>query len=112
MKTYNIQFIAMEQTLPESIVPCGECNSCCKLSPLLTPEEFESGLYAYTLMKTEYSDGPVVTVPRNENGCMYLINGKCSIYDTRPKACRVFDCRTSTFEKYQNIALEKFGNGV
>ena len=110
MKTYNIQFVAIKQTLPSSDVPCGECNKCCSLSPLLTPEEFESGKYMYTFMKTEFSDEPVVSIPRNKNGCMYLIEGKCSIYDDRPQSCRVFDCRTTSFEKYQQIAKQKFNN--
>lgn len=27
-----------------------------------------------------------------KNGCLHLKDGKCSIYNNRPKACREFDC--------------------
>jgi Fe-S-cluster containining protein len=112
MKTYTISFKAVNQSQPEVNVPCGECNKCCSLSPLLTPEEFESGKYVYTFMKTEFDEGPVVAIPRNKNGCIYLIDGKCSIYDDRPMSCRIFDCRNTIFEKYKKIAEEKFKDGV
>ena len=75
---------------------------------MLSSEEFESGKYIYTLLKTEFSDQPVIAIPRTEDGCIYLKNNKCSIYETRPHACRQFDCRKGHYPAFKDIALSKF----
>jgi hypothetical protein len=52
-------------------VPCGDCSACCHdIAP------FEM---------------------REDGSCINLLDGKCSIYETRPNACRAFDCRTYFF---------------
>lgn len=95
MNTVQFKGIVIERDVPNSDVPCGACAECCtKLSPYLTIEEFSSGNYAYTFVKIEGADMPVIAIPKNKNGgCMYFIDNKCSIYESRPKACRQFDCR-------------------
>jgi Fe-S-cluster containining protein len=108
-KSYNISFITKTTNLPETDVPCGECNKCCSLSPHLTTEEFESGKYAYTFYKVDGEDNPVVAIPRNKNGCMYLIENKCSIYADRPLSCKQFDCRQGHYLPLIDWAREKFG---
>jgi Fe-S-cluster containining protein len=109
IKEYTVTFITKTTNDPISVVPCGDCNKCCSLSPLLTSEEFESGKYAYTFIKQEGSNVPVIAIPRNKNGCMYLINGKCSIYEDRPHACKQFDCRKGHYPPLLAWAKEKFG---
>ncbi len=109
-KTYNIQVIATHRSyIPESDVPCGTCNECCvKLSPNLTPEEFESGKYVYTLL-TSSSNLPQIAVPRTDKGCFYLSDSGCTIYEDRPIACRQFDCRKGHYPAFKELSLEKFG---
>lgn len=42
-------------------------------------------------------------------GCSQFKDGKCSIYEDRPVACRQFDCRKGHHPKTNKIAMEKFG---
>ena len=106
-KTIYLKAISIEYDLPESDVPCQSvnCVECCvKLSPYLTMEEFASGKYIYTFLNSPDADGkPVIAIPRTEKGCIYLDEAKkCTIYHTRPKACRQFDCRLNHHPKITN----------
>ena len=109
-KSYQIHVVAIERDNPISDVPCGDCIQCCvRLSPNLTPEEFESGQYMYTLLSTPGQHTPNVAIPRGERGCFYLDeNRKCSIYDRRPLACRQFDCREGHYPPFADLVKEKF----
>lgn len=73
-------------------VPCGSCNACCRTPSMpvdLKPNEI--GKYQASPHPTAQGG---YAVDRSEDGsCIYLQNGKCSIYESRPLACRVFDCR-------------------
>lgn len=98
----NINLTSIISGEPEEAVPCGTCTLCCeKLSPYLSPMEIDSGLYPLSLIQPTSEQlahdpemGPVVVLYRKkEGGCGMFIDGKCSIYDYRPKACRQFDCR-------------------
>jgi len=95
-KTFEIKAVAIERDIPDATVDCHSvnCIECCvKLSPYLTPSEFASGKYIYTLIDTGNQSQPAFVIPRTDDGCVYLKNKKCTIYDIRPKACRQFDCR-------------------
>lgn len=94
---------------PISDVPCGTCTVCCELlSPHLTPEEIESDKYPISL--TQGPNGFIVALFRNENGsCSMFKDGKCSIYEDRPKACRQYDCRKGHHPSTNHVAREKFG---
>ena len=70
----------------------------------MTQEEFESGQYMYTLISTN-DDKPAIAVPRSDDGCFYLKNGACTIYDRRPLSCRQFDCRQGHHPKISNKFL-------
>jgi Fe-S-cluster containining protein len=109
-KTYNIQAVAtFRDYVPESDVPCGTCNQCCiSLSPNLTPEEFESGKYVYTLLTSPNKALPQIAIPRTEKGCYYFDGKQCTIYDTRPIACRQFDCRLGHYGKFAKLVKDKF----
>lgn len=108
-KKFNIQAVAIERPEPEVNVPCDNCVRCCiDLSPILTPDEFMSGKYIYTLLNSENPDNPVIAIPRDNTGCYYLKNNKCSIYNDRPKACRQFDCRKGFYLPLQQLVKDKF----
>ena len=83
-------------------VPCGTCSLCCqRLTPFLTVEEFQSGKYPISLITPSKDDlrinpnvGPTIAMFKGPSGgCGMFIDGKCSIYEIRPIACRQFDCR-------------------
>lgn len=101
-KIININLTSVGSDDPLEVVPCGNCTLCCeKLAPYLTPEEVASGLYPLSLIQPSEEElrahpeiGPIVTLYRKlEGGCGMFVDGKCSIYEIRPKACRQFDCR-------------------
>jgi Fe-S-cluster containining protein len=75
-------------------VPCNGCNACCREPQLyvdLDPGEEEKYQHQPTY---DEDDGRPWDLKKNERGeCMYLLDGKCSIYHDRPRACRTYDCR-------------------
>ena len=98
----NINLTAVLSEEPIAEVPCGKCTRCCEmLAPFLTPEEIASGKYPLSLIQSSVEElrrnphiGPMVSIyKRNGGGCGMFIDGKCSIYEDRPLACRQFDCR-------------------
>jgi Fe-S-cluster containining protein len=109
-KKFNIQAVAIDRPEEESSVPCGDCHECCiKLSPILTPDEFITAKYVYTLMTSPDPGTPVISIPRNEKGCYYLNDNKCTVYNDRPKSCKQFDCRKGHFLDFKNLVFNKFG---
>lgn len=114
-KIININLTTSISDEPISDVPCNGCTVCCEtLSPFLTPEEIVSGLYPISLIQPSPAEilhtpeiGPMVALYRKpEGGCSMLINGKCSIYEYRPLACRQFDCRKGHHPKIPNMVKE------
>lgn len=70
---------------------CKECTECCKkpLAPLIL-EDFKK-IYNYfpiLIAKLDYLR-PVMLLS-NEISCPYLNNGKCTIYENRPPACKIY----------------------
>lgn len=108
-KKFNITAVAIERPELDADVPCGTCTECCtKLSPILTPEEFITAKYVYTLLSSEDPSTPTIGIPRSEKGCYYFDGKQCTIYDDRPKACRQFDCRQGHYLGFKQLVLEKF----
>lgn len=108
----NINLTSVISFEPEEDVPCGTCTLCCQLlSPHLTPEEVTSGKYPISLInppanivKVDPDAGPVVTLFKNKDGgCSMLVDNKCSIYEDRPRACRIFDCRKGHHPKTNDV---------
>jgi Fe-S-cluster containining protein len=54
--------------------PCGECNACC------------GGQLLGTAHGNSFGSG---------KKCIFLVEQKCSIYDTRPGVCRKYQCAWS-----------------
>lgn len=102
----------------DSDVPCGTCTRCCELlAPMLTPDEISSGRYPLSFTNptpdqrriNPDSDIVVTLYRRPTGGCGMFIDGRCSIYDHRPQACRQFDCRKGHYPGLIEHAKEKFG---
>jgi len=116
IKTINLTAVTTNEAIED--VPCGTCTRCCELlAPNLTPEEVTSGLYPLSLvnpsdeqLKNNPNIGPIVTIFKKDGGgCNMFVDGKCSIYEYRPIACRQFDCRKGHHPSVIPVAIEKFG---
>jgi hypothetical protein len=79
-------------------VPCAGCTACCTASQFVHIEPDETNTLA------RIPDALLFPAPRMPRGnvilgyderghCPMLVDGKCSIYDDRPRACRTYDCR-------------------
>ncbi len=81
-----------------SDVPCGECTACCTSSQFvhIGPDETDTLacipdelLFPAPLLP----DGHVLVGYDQDGRCPMLIDGRCSIYENRPRTCRTYDCR-------------------
>ncbi len=73
---------------------CRECDgACCRSFPSvnLTWDEYEQlkGLGATRLHFSLIGQHQLII----ENGCEFLLDNRCSIYEQRPDICRRFICR-------------------
>jgi uncharacterized protein len=79
-------------------VPCGDCTACCTSSQFIhiSPDETETLSRVPKALRF-----PAPRMPRghvllgfDERGrCPMLVQGACSIYEHRPRTCRMYDCR-------------------
>jgi uncharacterized protein len=81
-----------------SNVPCGTCTGCCTSSQFIhiTPNDAASleSIPKELLFKAPRLPTGHMLLGYNDRGhCPMLVNNACSIYDTRPKTCRTYDCR-------------------
>src|SRR5438445_2891533 len=81
-----------------SEVPCDGCTACCTSSQFIHIEPDEADtlarIPAELLFPAPGRPGGSVLLGYDENGhCPMLIDGKCSIYEHRPRTCRTYDCR-------------------
>jgi Fe-S-cluster containining protein len=82
----------------ESDVPCGSCTACCRSSQFVHIGPDERATLAVIPQALRF---PAPRLPRghvllgyDERGhCPMLVDGGCAIYEHRPRACRVYDCR-------------------
>lgn len=79
-------------TEASSSVPCGTCSLCCHGHIFLHPDEDAKGLPTVTDRRV---DGMMLRrLLQNPDGsCSHLVEGRCSVYERRPRICRIFDCR-------------------
>jgi len=79
--------ISRERTSGASaVVNCGTCTMCCREPQRveLTPAELVNPVLRH--------DGEHLL--RQPGGaCTHLVDGRCEVYDQRPRSCRTFDCR-------------------
>ena len=75
---------------------------CCKLFMInLNKEEYESGKYktifekfGLVSFKEAELTGANLLDQNEDESCIYLQEGKCSIHETRPQVCRKFFCKS------------------
>jgi hypothetical protein len=89
---------AQKQSEPTGEVPCGDCNACCKASyfVMIHSEERETIAHipAARLTRSNRASEPQWALDQScGDRCPMLVDGGCSIYSQRPRACRRFDCR-------------------
>ncbi len=82
----------------DSDVPCGGCTACCTSSQFVHIEPDEVGtlrrIPAPLLFPAPRMPKGNVLLGHDENGhCPMLVDDECSIYEARPRTCRVYDCR-------------------
>ena len=71
-------------------VPCMACHACCRNERVvLSPEHGDDLLRYHTVLR----DGEVMLQHKSNGDCIYLGETGCTIHDTAPWACRMFDCR-------------------
>ena len=102
---------------------CSQCGVCCKLFVInLNEKEYNSGKYNLVFDEFEFvsdfEEAELIganLIMQKEDGetCIYLIEGKCSIHDDRPQACRDFFCDSKEewcrgmirkIERYKNLS--------
>ena len=81
-----------------SDVPCDGCTSCCTASQFVPIEPDEVDTLAHIpgelLFPAPRRPRGHVLLGYDERGhCPMLVDGRCSIYRHRPRACRTYDCR-------------------
>jgi uncharacterized protein len=81
-----------------SDVPCDGCTACCTSSQFVHIGPDEAGTLAHIpaqlLFPAPRMPPGNVLLGYDENGhCPMLVEGRCSIYEHRPRTCRTYDCR-------------------
>ena len=79
-------------------VPCGSCTACCTSSQFVHIGPDETDTLARIPRELLF---PAPRMPQghmllgyDERGhCPMLVDGRCSIYEHRPRTCRTYDCR-------------------
>lgn len=79
-------------------VPCDGCTACCTSSQFvhIAPDETDTldHVPAALLFPAPRLPRGHVLMGYDERGhCPMLIDGRCSIYEHRPRTCRTYDCR-------------------
>jgi Fe-S-cluster containining protein len=79
-------------------VPCGGCTACCTSSQFVHVDPDEADALAHIPTDLLFPapglpPGHMVLGYDERGHCPMLIEGRCSIYDHRPRACRTYDCR-------------------
>jgi hypothetical protein len=78
--------------------PCGGCNACCRTSHYIhvRPEDgraLRKLPRAFLFPAPDLPPGNLVLGYDEAGRCPMLVEGRCTIYDVRPRACRTYDCR-------------------
>jgi len=80
---------------------CDQCGICCKLFVInLNEKEYRSGKFKTVFeefgMEDDFHEaeltGSNLLAMNDDDSCIYLKDGKCSIHENRPQVCRNFFC--------------------
>lgn len=79
-------------------VPCAGCTACCTSSQFvhIGPDETDTLAHipAELLFPAPRMPADHVLLGYDTRGhCPMLVDGRCSIYEHRPRTCRTYDCR-------------------
>ena len=91
-----------------STVNCRSCRACCVdfvETSLLTGDSGDG-------LDTEIRDGKRFLRKKANGECVHLQDGGCSVYEHRPSACRVFDCRDFAVSKLTNPDLPLLNEAI
>lgn len=82
----------------ESDVPCNGCTACCRSSQFVhvSPQEADALAHiprALLFPAPGMPSGHLLLGYDEQGACPMLIDNRCSIYEHRPTACRMYDCR-------------------
>lgn len=82
----------------DSDVPCDGCTACCTASQFILIEPDEVATLARVPRELRFPaprrpPGHVLLGYDERGHCPMLVDGACSIYEVRPRACRTYDCR-------------------
>ena len=79
-------------------VPCGACNACCRTSHYIHVRPEDRGALrrlprAFLSPAPDLPPGNLVLGFDEAGRCPMLVDGRCTMYAHRPRACRTYDCR-------------------
>jgi Fe-S-cluster containining protein len=79
-------------------VPCDGCTACCTSSQFVHVAPDEADALAHIPRRLLFpapgrARGHVVLGYDEHGRCPMLVDGRCSIYEHRPRTCRTYDCR-------------------
>ena len=82
----------------DSDVPCDGCTACCTSSQFVHIEPDETATLARIPAELLFpaprlTRGHVIMGYDERGHCPMLVDDTCSIYEDRPRACRIYDCR-------------------
>jgi Fe-S-cluster containining protein len=82
----------------DSEVPCGSCSGCCTSSQFVHVGPDEQDALAHIPGELLFPapglpEGHLVLGYEARGHCPMLVDGRCSIYEHRPRTCRTYDCR-------------------
>lgn len=98
---FGAWLVAMRAALrgeADAQVPCGTCTACCRSRQFVHVEPDETGTLDVIPAELLFPapglpPGHMVLGYDSAGCCPMLVDGACSIYANRPRACRMFDCR-------------------
>jgi len=82
----------------DAAVPCGSCTACCTSSQFVHVGPDEADALAHIpsdvlFAAPGFPPGYVLMGYDERGACPMFVDGRCSIYEHRPRACRTYDCR-------------------
>ena len=82
----------------DAVVPCGECTGCCTSAQFVHVAADETDALSHIPAELLFAapgfpDGHVLMGYDEHGHCPMLVDGRCSIYEHRPRTCRTYDCR-------------------
>jgi Fe-S-cluster containining protein len=93
-------------------VPCGTCHLCCKKTLVLLVPDKGDDPSQYKTQTVNHGGVEMEVLQFQPNGdCIYLDENGCTIHDTAPYMCRIYDCREQhrMYTKAQREDLVKRG---